>query len=94
MALSRAFNPSGLLLAAIAACMIKGMERIAPMNHFKYRSVEARRARMDTRDHASFAVTLPRKVKRWQRDPVFQLADQHPTHAYGGFLSPCHLDRA
>lgn len=29
-----AFNPAELLLAAIAACMIKGIERIAPMNHF------------------------------------------------------------
>jgi OsmC-like protein len=37
-----AFNPAELLLAAIAACMIKGMERIAPMNHFKYRGVEVR----------------------------------------------------
>ena len=31
-----------LLLAAIAACMIKGIERVAPMNHFKFRSVEVR----------------------------------------------------
>ncbi len=37
-----AFNPAELLLAAIAACMIKGMERIAPMNHFQYRNVEVR----------------------------------------------------
>lgn len=37
-----AFNPAEMLLAAIAACMIKGMERIAPMNHFKYRGVEVR----------------------------------------------------
>jgi uncharacterized OsmC-like protein len=36
------FNPAELLLAAIAACMIKGIERIAPMNKFKYRSVEVR----------------------------------------------------
>jgi uncharacterized OsmC-like protein len=39
-----AFNPAELLLAAIAACMIKGIERIAPLNHFKYRSVEVRLA--------------------------------------------------
>ena len=37
-----AFNPAELLLAAIAACMIKGIERVAPMNHFKFRSVEVR----------------------------------------------------
>lgn len=37
-----AFNPAEMLLAALAACMIKGIERIAPMNHFKYRGVEVR----------------------------------------------------
>lgn len=37
-----AFNPAELLLAAIAACMIKGIERVAPMNHFKYRNIEVR----------------------------------------------------
>jgi uncharacterized OsmC-like protein len=36
-----AFNPAELLLAAVAACMIKGIERVAPMNHFKFRGVEA-----------------------------------------------------
>lgn len=37
-----AFNPAELLLAAIAACMIKGIERIAPMINFKFRGVEVR----------------------------------------------------
>jgi uncharacterized OsmC-like protein len=37
-----AFNPAELLLAAIAACMIKGIERVAPMLHFKWRGVEVR----------------------------------------------------
>lgn len=37
-----AFNPAELLLAAIAACMIKGIERTAPMNNFEYRGVEVR----------------------------------------------------
>ena len=37
-----AFNPAELLLAAVAACMIKGIERIAPMNHFTYRGVQVR----------------------------------------------------
>jgi len=37
-----AFNPAELLLAAVAACMIKGIERIAPVNHFNYRGVEVR----------------------------------------------------
>ncbi len=29
-----------LFLAAIAACMIKGIERVAPLIHFKFRGVE------------------------------------------------------
>ena len=37
-----AFNPAELLLAAIAACMIKGIERVAPMLHFQFRGVEVR----------------------------------------------------
>jgi uncharacterized OsmC-like protein len=39
---SDGFNPAELLLAAVAACMIKGIERIAPVNHFGYRGVEVR----------------------------------------------------
>ena len=35
-----AFNPAELFLAAIAACMIKGIERVTPMLHFKLRGVE------------------------------------------------------
>lgn len=34
-----AFNPAELFLASIAACMIKGIERTAPMIHFSFRSV-------------------------------------------------------
>ena len=37
-----AFNPAELLLAAVAACMIKGIERVAPINHFTFRGVEVR----------------------------------------------------
>lgn len=37
-----AFNPAELFLAAIAACMIKGIERTAPMIHFQYRGVQVR----------------------------------------------------
>jgi uncharacterized OsmC-like protein len=37
-----AFNPAELLLAAIAACMIKGIERAIPMLKFKLRGVELR----------------------------------------------------
>jgi uncharacterized OsmC-like protein len=37
-----AFNPAELLLAALAACMIKGIERVAPMLRFQYRGVEIR----------------------------------------------------
>ncbi|HEX8945617.1 MAG TPA: OsmC family protein [Gemmatimonadaceae bacterium] len=35
-----AFNPAELLLAALAACMIKGIERIQPILRFQLRGVE------------------------------------------------------
>jgi uncharacterized OsmC-like protein len=35
-----AFNPAELLLAAVAACMIKGIERVAPMIGFSFSGVE------------------------------------------------------
>lgn len=35
-----AFNPAELLLAAVAACMIKGIERVSPMLDFTFRGVE------------------------------------------------------
>jgi len=37
-----AFNPAELFLAALAACMIKGIERVTPMLKFKLRGVEVR----------------------------------------------------
>ena len=37
-----AFNPAELFLAAIAACMIKGIERVSPMLKFAFRGVEVR----------------------------------------------------
>ncbi len=37
-----AFNPAELFLAAIAACMIKGIERVTPMLRFNLRGVEVR----------------------------------------------------
>ncbi|MCK9262037.1 MAG: OsmC family protein [Azoarcus sp.] len=37
-----AFNPAELLLAALAACMIKGIERITPILKFDLRGVEIR----------------------------------------------------
>jgi uncharacterized OsmC-like protein len=37
-----AFNPAELFLASIAACMIKGIERVAPMIHFQFRGVEVK----------------------------------------------------
>ena len=35
-----AFNPAEFLLAALAACMIKGIERVVPMLRFELRGVE------------------------------------------------------
>ncbi len=37
-----AFNPAELFLASIAACMIKGIERVTPMLDFHLRGVEVR----------------------------------------------------
>jgi len=37
-----ALNPAELLLAAVAACVLKNMERIAPMIHFDYTGVTVR----------------------------------------------------
>jgi uncharacterized OsmC-like protein len=37
-----AFNPAELFLAAIAACMIKGIERAIPMLNFSLRGVEVK----------------------------------------------------
>ena len=37
-----AFNPAEMFLAAIAACMIKAIERVAPMLRFDFRGVEVR----------------------------------------------------
>jgi uncharacterized OsmC-like protein len=37
-----AFNPAELLLAGVAACMIKGIERVTPMIGFELRGVEVK----------------------------------------------------
>ena len=37
-----AFNPAELFLAAIAACMIKGIERMIPLLKFQLRGVEVK----------------------------------------------------
>ncbi len=37
-----AFNPAELLLGALAACMLKGIERVAPMLHFTFRGAHVR----------------------------------------------------
>jgi len=39
---SDAFNPAELFLAAIAACMLKGIERVTPMLRFNLRGVEVK----------------------------------------------------
>lgn len=37
-----AFNPAELLMAALAACMIKGIERVTPILKFELRGVQVR----------------------------------------------------
>lgn len=39
---SDAFNPAELLLAALSACIIKGIERVTPILKFELRGVEVR----------------------------------------------------
>jgi uncharacterized OsmC-like protein len=39
---SDAFNPAELFLASIAACLIKGAERVAPMINFNLRGAEVK----------------------------------------------------
>lgn len=34
-----AFNPAELLLAALAACILKGIERVSPILHFQFRGL-------------------------------------------------------
>ena len=50
-----AFNPAELLLASIAACMLKGIERVAPMLKFALRAADVRvhGVRQDTPPHMS-----------------------------------------
>ena len=38
----QAFNPAELLLAALSACIIKGIERVVPILKFQLRGVEVR----------------------------------------------------
>lgn len=37
-----AFNPAELLLAALSACIIKGIERVAPIIDFKFTALEVK----------------------------------------------------
>lgn len=39
---SDAFNPAELLLAALSACMLKGIERVTPLLNFRLRGIEVR----------------------------------------------------
>ena len=47
---SDAFNPAELLLASVAGCMLKGIERVAPMLGFAYAgaSVQVKGVRLDS----------------------------------------------
>jgi organic hydroperoxide reductase OsmC/OhrA len=44
-----AFNPAELLLAALAACVIKGLERVQPMLHFQLRGALLHEKREEVR---------------------------------------------
>jgi uncharacterized OsmC-like protein len=59
-----ALNPAELLLAALSACMIKGIERVAPMLKFSLRGVEIRARRPSGRPAADGTHRIRDRRKR------------------------------
>lgn len=54
-----AFNPAELLLASVAACIIKGIERVTPMLQFDLRGVKV-----------SCTVCGRTALRKWCRSPT------------------------
>jgi uncharacterized OsmC-like protein len=73
-----AFNPAELLLAAIAACMIKGIERVAPLIKFSFRGAEVRlhAVRQDTPPFIS-SITYDLIVDTDENDRRLELLHQN-----------------
>jgi uncharacterized OsmC-like protein len=58
-----AFNPAELLLASVAACMIKNIERVAPMLGFEFRGAEVevrgfRQEKPPLMEHIEYVLTV------------------------------------
>ncbi len=69
-----ALNPVELLLAALAACMIKGAERVAPMLDFAFDGVEVRlQAERQDAPPKLTAITYEIIVKTGERGPRLDL---------------------
>ena len=56
-----AFNPAELLLAAVAACMIKGIERVTPLLKFELRGVEVS-VRAERQDSPPLIVSIDYEI--------------------------------
>jgi uncharacterized OsmC-like protein len=69
-----AFNPAELLLASVAACMIKGIERVAPMLHFEFdgASIEIMGVRQD-RPPKMISIDYVLTVKTHETDQRLEL---------------------
>jgi uncharacterized OsmC-like protein len=69
-----AFNAAELLLASVAACMIKGIERVAPMLHFEFdgASIEIMGVRQD-RPPKMISIDYVLTVKTHETDQRLEL---------------------
>ena len=56
-----AFNPAELLLAAVAACMITGIERVTPLLKFELRGVEVS-VRAERQDSPPLIVSIDYEI--------------------------------
>jgi uncharacterized OsmC-like protein len=69
-----AMNPVELLLSALAACMIKGVERVSPMLDFAFEGVEVRlEAERQDAPPKLVAITYEIIVKTDERGPRLDL---------------------
>lgn len=71
-----AFNPVELLLAALAACMIKGVERVAPMLAFRFNTVEVR-LEADRQDSPPKLVAIRYEIVMGSDEPEARLDLMH-----------------
>lgn len=104
-----AFNPAELSLAAIAACLIKGIARVIPMLNFELRGVEVappavaanatttrwpRASSICSSASVSAARSTARdEARRAAVDYIEMFHNPTRKHAHNGMLSPIAFDR-